>query len=195
MQLTRAQFIQKHFAAAKKATKNTGIFTDTLITQSLIESAGKINGVFYPGASKLATEYNNYFGIKIYPNYSGKIAIMQTREEDAQGNEYFVNAKFCAYNSFYDSAKGYVHFLQNNARYKNAGVFSAHNAAEQIKAIVNAGYATSLSYETLLLNVLTGVQKITSNIKAAAKNHLIPGVLIATTIVYLNRNKIFKNGR
>ena len=190
---TRAQFITANYAAAKKATKGSGVFIDTLMTQAILESAGKVGGFYYPEQSKLAKDFNNYFGIKFYPGYKGKIAIMQTREEDAQGNEYFVNAKFCAYNNFYDSAKGYVHFLQNNARYKKAGVFLAKNATEQLKAIFKSGYATALSYETLLLNVLQGVQKITSTIKETAKNYFIPGAIITASILYLYRKKIFKN--
>lgn len=158
MDAARKAFIIKHFNDAKKATKGTGIFPDTLLTQATVESKN--------GKSLLASKYHNYFGIKPYPKYKGQTVTFKTREEDAEGNSFYINAKFCAYNSFFEGAKGYVHFLKSNSRYSKAGVFTAENPSAQINALARAGYATENSYANILNSVLSSVSDVTKNLKS-----------------------------
>jgi len=184
MNETRANFITKYFSQANKATRGTGIFTDTLLTQAIIESKS--------GASELSKKYNNFFGIKVYPAYKGKFVEMKTREETKDGQNYFVTAKFCAYNDFFDSARGYVHFLKNNSRYVKAGVFSAKNSNEQLARIAKAGYATETSYVKILQSVLDSVSSFTKKIQP--KNFTIPLIGVSLVLVFLGTQKKLTNG-
>jgi len=53
-------------------------------------------------------------------------------------------------------------FLQQNTRYKKAGVFSAATPQDQARALQKAGYATDPKYAELLINIIVnyGLEKL-----------------------------------
>lgn len=156
---TREEFTLKYSPFIAKAVKGTGILVGTVIAQAIIESQGKTaDGSYKVGASKLAKESNNYFGIKCH-NWNGKTYNISTGEYKPSG-EYFVdkNACFRAYNSVEDSIKDYVKFLKENPRYEAAGVFNAKTVREQAEALKKAGYATALNYPSTIENVYNGIK-------------------------------------
>lgn len=180
MLLTREQFINKYTPLVNQLTKNTGIFAQTVFAQAIVESQGKVNGTYYPAQSKLSREAKNLFGIKADSSWKGKRYNINTGEYSSSGDYYIESADFRAYNSFEDSFKDYVNFLQVNPRYKKA--LSAPTFLEQVNELQRAGYATSPSYATLLYQVGTSIKRYidsaTTNIINVVKKNPLSSVLI-----------------
>jgi flagellum-specific peptidoglycan hydrolase FlgJ len=187
---TRKEFINEFGAYVHKVTRGTGILPGTLIAQLFLESSSK--GVV--GASKLSQEANNYFGIKCGGGWDGPKYYIETREV-LNGRSVMVPACFRAYGSIKDSIQDYVLFLQENPRYKNAGVFEAKTVKEQAQALKRAGYATAPAYADLVFNVYKPYAQLIEDQKTLMAGFSIKktlGVLLlasAATIIY---NKLFK---
>lgn len=159
MAYTREEFVEKYGGFIAKVVRGTGILQGTLIAQAIIESQGKMpDGNWRVGASKLARNSNNYFGIKCH-NWKGKTYNIDTGEYDSSGNKYVdKRACFRAYDSVEDSIKDYISFLKNNPRYEKAGVFSAKTVKDQAEALKRAGYATAPDYSSKIQSVYNGVK-------------------------------------
>jgi flagellum-specific peptidoglycan hydrolase FlgJ len=187
---TRKEFINEFGAYVHKVTRGTGILPGTLIAQLFLESSSK--GVV--GASKLSQEANNYFGIKCGGGWDGPKYYIETREV-LNGRSVMVPACFRAYGSIKDSIQDYVLFLQENPRYKNAGVFEAKTVKEQAQALKRAGYATAPAYADLVFNVYKPYAQLIEDQKTLMAGFSIKktlGVVLlasAATIIY---NKLFK---
>jgi flagellum-specific peptidoglycan hydrolase FlgJ len=177
--LNRAQWTKANFPAAQRATAGTGIFPETLLAIAIVESQGKVGRAFFPGQAPLARMANNFFGIKADRNYSGPTIRMNT-PRDAQPV-----STFRRYSSFEDSISDFVKFLQNNRRYRNAGVFTAPNYQEQILAIARAGYAEAPNYAEVITKVADSVAKVAGKVAGALKKGL-PGALIFAAIFFLS---------
>lgn len=169
MLLTRKEFIHKYEPVVRSAIANTGLFAETVFSQAIVESQGKVNGTYYPGQSKLARLYNNYFGIKANKGYIGPKVNLNTGEYDNSGNFFIVGDWFRTYDSFTDSVQDYVLFLKKNPRYKD--VFKAKNWKAQIKELQRAGYATNPNYSTLLITVGDSLQKWLTGAVNIVKNN------------------------
>ena len=113
--LSRTDFVKKYYSFVKQITQGTGIFIETLFAQAIIESQGKINGVYKVGGSKLAQYYNNLFGIKANSKWKGKKVNLQTREVYA-GTDVMITDGFRVYDRPEDSMLDYVDFLKVNPR-------------------------------------------------------------------------------
>jgi flagellum-specific peptidoglycan hydrolase FlgJ len=146
--MTNAEFVKQHYGQALVASKGSGIFIETLLGQSILETSS--------GKSLLSSKYNNYFGIKADKSWKGPSVNMKTGEV-FNGQKVTINSNFRVYTSFLDSAKDYIKFLTTNPRYTKAGVFTAKNYKEQIQAIKNAGYATGTNYVSSVLNIVSGI--------------------------------------
>jgi flagellum-specific peptidoglycan hydrolase FlgJ len=153
--LTRNEFINKYLPTVLNATKNTGIFPETVFTIAIIESQSKdASNNWYPGLSILAQQANNYFGIKADSSWKGKTITLNT-----PGDKNKIS-KFRSYNNFNESVKDFIKFLQSNPRYTNAGVFNALNHVEQLVSIAKAGYAESPNYQNLLIQVSKKINEV-----------------------------------
>lgn len=146
--MTNAEFVKQHYGQALVASKGSGIFIETLLGQSILETSS--------GKSKLSSKYNNYFGIKADKSWKGRSVNMSTGEV-FNGVPVTIKSNFRVYDSFLDSAKDYIKFLKENPRYTKAGVFKANNYKEQIQAIKNAGYATGTNYVSSVVNIVKGI--------------------------------------
>jgi flagellum-specific peptidoglycan hydrolase FlgJ len=157
---TREEFVKEYEPYINSVTKGTGILAGTLISQAIIESQGKgSDGNYYVGASKLAREANNYFGIKASKGWTGGVYNIDTGEYTSSGTKYTEKgAGFRKYNSVKDSIADYVKFLQSNPRYKEAGVFNAKTVEQQAKALQKAGYATNPDYSSMINKIYDGVK-------------------------------------
>lgn len=150
--LTREQFVKLYYGLAKQVTAGTGLFPQTLLSQAIVESQAQTsNGNFYPGESKLARTYHNYFGIKADRSWKGPRINLKTGEYDASGNYAYQNDFFRVYDNIGDSFRDYVKFLQTNPRYKK--VFKADTFKQQVKELQSAGYATNPQYADILTSV------------------------------------------
>jgi flagellum-specific peptidoglycan hydrolase FlgJ len=200
--MTNSEFVKKHFNEAFTAAKGSGIFVETLLGQSILETRS--------GKSLLSSKYNNYFGIKADKSWKGRSVNMKTGEV-FNGKAVTINSNFRVYDSFKDSAEDYIRFLKTNPRYTKAGVFNAKNYQEQIQAIKNAGYATGTNYVNSVVNIVKGItkditslsklvektkEKVKEGVKVAKENPIKTGVLVALLIVsgyvLLKQTKIIK---
>jgi flagellum-specific peptidoglycan hydrolase FlgJ len=146
--MTNAEFVKKHYNEAYEASKGSGIFVETLLGQSILETSS--------GKSQLSNKYNNYFGIKADSSWKGPSINMKTGEV-FDGKKVTINSNFRVYDSFKESAKDYIKFLKENPRYAKAGVFNAKDYKEQIQAIKNAGYATGTEYVSSVVRIVSGI--------------------------------------
>jgi flagellar protein FlgJ len=182
---SRKDFIKEFGAYVHKVTKGTGILPGTLIAQLFLESSSR--GIV--GASKLSQEANNYFGIKCGPSWDGPKYYIDTREV-INGQSTTVNACFRKYGSIKDSIQDYVLFLQENPRYRNAGVFKAKTVKEQAQALKAAGYATAPSYAQLVYDVYKPYAALIEEQKTLLAGFSIKKTLgavllaVAATIIY-----------
>lgn len=185
---TRVELIEKYGPFIVEQTKGTGILPGTLITQLIVESQGKVGGSFKVGGSTLSRNAQNYFGIKCGSSWKGPKYEIRTREEDKNGNSYFVVACFRKYNGIEESIKDYIRFLQTNQRYKNAGFFQQKTVLGQFQALKKAGYATAGGYVDLLNKVYTPLKnKIDSIPTTNGLNNIgliVPVVVLAASIYY-----------
>lgn len=179
--LSREDFVKQYAGAARAAAGSSGIFPETILAAAILESSGKKSGVWYVGASQLAREANNYFGIKATSTWKGKTYTINTREF-IKGQYITIPAKFRAYETVQDSFADYVSFLQRNSRYRKAGVFTAPTASEQVNRIAFAGYATDPNYSKLLNSLLITVRKF-----IPAPSTLAVLLLVAGAIYLINK--------
>lgn len=146
--MTRTEFIQKFTPVVIQAAAGSGLFPSLFMAQAILESSDK-NGV--PGASLLASKYNNYFGIKDSAAWTGKTVNLKTREV-YNGKSEIITDGFRVYDSPTESFADRVKFLKSNARYKK--VFAAVTPLQQAIELKAAGYATDPSYASILQSII-----------------------------------------
>lgn len=191
--MTKQELLNTYYPSAVAATANSGIFPQTLISQLILESGYDL--------SKLATTYNNFFGIKATPSFKGKVVSLNTYEY--LPNKTLITGTNKAYNNYasaiaagankmslfrtYATPKAgfidYVNFLKINPRYKN--VFTATTPQQQFTALQNAGYATSNTYANDLLSVYNSIKNYLPAIAVAGG-----GFFLIAIAAYLLINKI-----
>lgn len=162
--MTRPEFILKYYGDAKRATRGTGLFPETLLTQAILESLKS------SGLSLLAKQYKNYFGIKADRAWNGSVVSLTTaeyvnnRKITVRGtNKLYASRSqaiaqganpvtfFRVYSNTEAGFRGWVQFLQNNRRYSK--VFNQKNPISQFIELQRAGYATDPNYSSLLSNI------------------------------------------
>lgn len=163
----RTQWAQANAAAAVAATAGSGIFPSVLLSQAIIESSGLVNGIYVPGQSLLAKNYNNFFGIKASSQWKGKTITLQTGEV-VNGKRVTVPGVFRVYDSPKDSFSDFVSFLKTNPRYTTAGVFTATTPEQQAERIAAAGYATDPQYSAIVKSVIAQIKNIKPTVFPAA---------------------------
>lgn len=128
---SKKEFIKEVADIAYENYKEYNILPSITIAQAILESGW--------GESTLATDYNNYFGIKADNRWNGKSIEIKTKEN--YDDE--VVAAFRAYRSLKDSIRDQGKFLFENERYEKNGLFSGKTYKEQAQALENAGYSTA----------------------------------------------------
>jgi flagellum-specific peptidoglycan hydrolase FlgJ len=161
--MTPSEFISKYSIAVVQAVIGTKLFPSVKRAQLALETGwGK------------SVKGNNMTGIKASSGWTGKVISFTTREVIGGVSKYFTGTNqvynsmsavpanadkqtlFRYYDSTTDSIKDHSLFLQQNARYANAGVFSATTPQAQADALQKAGYATDPNYaKTLKLLIKT----------------------------------------
>lgn len=177
-------FGKKYFARAVEATRNTGLFPETLIAQAALESGW--------GRSRHAKDdVNNLFGIKADSSWKGRVISSSTKEFEKGSysgktgtNKFYKNrteaindganpsSLFRVYDDDTTAIKDWVSFLKQNTRYTNAGVFEAKTPEEQFAALKKGGYATSPTYVEKLTNVLNLFKKNNAELIKSVKEKI-----------------------
>ena len=110
------------------------------------------------------------------------------------GKSVTINSDFRVYDSFLDSAKDYISFLQKNPRYTKYGVFKAKDYKEQIQAIKNAGYATGTNYVSSVLKIVSGITDDIASFAGKNKTPIGVGVILLLVggIYYLKSKNLLQ---
>ena len=124
------------------ATEKGYKYPSAIIAQAICESGW--------GDSKLASKYNNYFGMKCGSSWKGKYTDLKTKEEYTKGTLTDIRAKFRAYDTLEQGIRGYFDFISAK-RYAN--LKKANSAHEYIEMLKADGYATSSTYVDTVYNI------------------------------------------
>lgn len=136
-------FIQQHQAAVINACAGTNLYPSVKMAQMILESGR--------GGSWLATNANNYFGIKKGVGWTGK-TVNRTDKADNYGKG--SNDAYRVYTNVEDNIRDHTAFLQKNKRYTTHGVFRAESPRAQAQALAQAGYAASNGYADKIMGVI-----------------------------------------
>ena len=142
--MTNSEFIEEIATYVKKYAGDYGIMVHSpIIAQAILESGW--------GRSTLASEYNNYFGLKCGGAWTGKSVNMATQEEYTAGVMTDIRDNFRVFDSMEDGVIGYFDFI-NYSRYSN--LKGVTDPEEYCRLIKEDGYATSSTYVNSLLRVI-----------------------------------------
>ena len=138
-------FIETIGPLIRKEAINRGYFVASpVIAQACLESNY--------GRSVLSARYFNYFGLKCGSSWKGKSVNLSTKEEYTTGVLTTIRDNFRVYNSAAEGVKGYYDFISAK-RYSN--LKSAKSPYDYLTLIKADGYATSSTYVTSNMNVIT----------------------------------------
>ncbi len=150
------QFVNKLKPYAEKAARALGVDASVIIAQAALETGwGKKVVRNSLGSS------NNLFNIKADKRWDGDKVATQTLEV-YNGVPVKERADFRSYSSYQESFKDYVHFLNENPRYRVA-LQHKGDTKSFIHGIHQAGYATDPTYADKVLRVKSQVDEILSN--------------------------------
>ena len=130
-------YIQKYKDISISEMKRTGIPASITMAQGILESGF--------GKSALTLRSNNHFGIKCHSSWVGKRTY---HDDDRQGE------CFRVYDQAEDSYKNHSDFLVKNNRYKFLFRLSKDDYASWAYGLQEAGYATSKTYASRLINLI-----------------------------------------
>ena len=137
-------FISKVAKAVQKLAPTYGIkVVSPIVAQCIVESGW--------GESRLAKDYNNFFGIKAGSNWTGKSVNLKTNEEYEPGTITTITDAFRVYDSLEEGVKGYFDLIQL-PRYAN--LKGVTDPSEYCRLIKQDGYATDSKYVDTLLSVI-----------------------------------------
>lgn len=150
-------FISQWKDTAIKQMEQYGIPASITLAQAALESAW--------GGSRLATQGNNYFGIKCH-NWSGETI---TADDDAKGE------CFRKYKSADQSFKDHSKFIKDNNRYKSLFKLAKNDYEGWAEGLEIAGYATSSGYGDSLISIIKkyGLNKYDSGESSKSDSKLV----------------------
>ncbi|MBR4810299.1 MAG: glucosaminidase domain-containing protein [Bacteroidaceae bacterium] len=132
-----ASYIARYSDIAVEQMKKYGIPASITLAQGLLESDA--------GRSSLTTKCNNHFGIKCHNDWKGR----KMYHDDDEKNECFR-----CYRDAEDSFRDHSVFLVNGARYQSLFKLSVTDYKGWAKGLKAAGYATSPTYATKLIEII-----------------------------------------
>ncbi len=171
-------FISKNANDVIKSVQGSGFFPSLKMAQMIIESSGKDeHGKFGIGKGMAVRKANNYFGIKADKRWKGKRIALNTPKDGKPVSFFRV------YPTALDSLKDHTLFLQQNARYKNHGVFAAKTPQAQAEALQKAGYSESPTYGKALMAIVKAyhLEQLDGKKSSATGTSLTPYIAIGTT--------------
>jgi len=141
--MTPKDFIAAIGPAARASMAKTRIFASFTIAEAALESAW--------GASQLAQQAFNLFGVKADPSWGGDVLTMNTRE-CLNKQWVMVPARWRKYPDWLSCIQDHAAFLLTNDRYQPA--LTCHGVEDFTKAIQHAGYATDPDYAAKIMAVI-----------------------------------------
>jgi len=146
--VSQDEFINFLKDGAIEGWKKYGILPSVSAAQAILESNW--------GKSELAVKANNLFGVKASDGWKGDKYLVETKEQDKNGNEFTVKAYFRKYESWSDSVEDHGTFFTSTPwREKNyATVIGEKDYKKQAKELQNSGYATDKQYANKLIRLI-----------------------------------------
>jgi flagellum-specific peptidoglycan hydrolase FlgJ len=135
-------FISAIGPSARASMAKTRIPASFTVAEAALESGW--------GASKLAVEARNLFGVKADPSWTGETVSMMTKEF-MRGQPVMVPARWRKYPDWISCIQDHAAFLLHK-RYEIA--FTCHAVEDFTKAIQAAGYATDPEYASKIMAVI-----------------------------------------
>jgi len=144
---SKEEFINQMLPYAQRAACVLGVDANLLLAQAALET-GWGQAVIKNGQGESSF---NLFNIKADKSWQGKQAKSMTLEFDG-GVARKEMAGFRSYDSYKDSFDDYVNFIKSNPRYSEA-LKKVGNAAQYIRELQQAGYATDPRYAEKVMNI------------------------------------------
>lgn len=141
--MTPEDFIAAIGPAARASAIRTRVPASFAIAEGALESGW--------GASQLALQARNLFGVKADLAWRGDVLLMPTREF-LKGQWRMQPARWRKYPDWQGCIDDHAAFLQANPRYKPA--FSCRGGEAFARAVATAGYATDPQYADKLIAVM-----------------------------------------
>ena len=132
-----AAYIARYSDMAVEQMKKYGIPASITLAQGLLESDA--------GRSSLAVKCNNHFGIKCHNDWTGR---KMYHDDDAR------QECFRCYRNAGDSYRDHSLFLAGGARYQSLFSLGTTDYKGWAKGLKAAGYATSSTYATKLIEII-----------------------------------------
>ncbi len=132
-----AEYIAKYSDLAVEQMRKYGIPASITLAQGLLESDA--------GRSVLTTKCNNHFGIKCHSDWTGR---RMYHDDDEKGE------CFRCYRNAEQSFRDHSLFLVNGARYQSLFKLGNTDYKGWAKGLKAAGYATSPTYATKLIELI-----------------------------------------
>ncbi|MDD5249661.1 MAG: glucosaminidase domain-containing protein [Rhodocyclaceae bacterium] len=140
-------FIALISPAAQTSAKTSGIPASFTVAEAALESDW--------GASQLARNAMNLFGVKADASWHGDVLTLNTREY-LHGTWVIVPARWRKYSDWQGCMDDHAAFLRHNRRY--ASCFLAATGEAFARAVAAAGYATDPLYADKLISVMRAHQ-------------------------------------
>lgn len=135
------RYVNRYADMAVEQMERYGVPASITLAQGLLESRA--------GTSRLVTEGNNHFGIKCGGSWKGRYMLMT---DDAP------NEKFRVYKNAAESYEDHSLFLKQNRRYSSLFNLKPTDYKGWAYGLKKAGYATSPTYATSLINLIEKYQ-------------------------------------
>lgn len=145
-QVEHSAFIKKVSPYAVVLGKQYGVLPSITIAQAILESNW--------GTSSLASQYNNYFGIK--GDDPANTKVLQTKEY-TDGQWITINGRFRVYSDFRESMKDHTTLLVNGTSWNSQQykqVIQSNDYVEAAVALQKDGYATDPGYTTKIIRII-----------------------------------------
>ena len=143
-------FIDRVKTGAMQGWKDRKVLPSVSIAQAILESGW--------GDSGLTTQSNNLFGIKADSTWKGRTVNMRTAEYDGNGNKYYINADFRAYDSLDASILDHSNYFYDstgtNVRSRYAAFIGETDYKKACVALQASGYATASNYGSTLVSLI-----------------------------------------
>ena len=136
-------FISLIGPAAQASAKLTGVPASFTVAEAALESGW--------GASQLASQGKNLFGVKADRSWNGEVLTLNTREF-LHGTWVMVPACWRKYANWQTCMDDHAAFLHQNRRYESCFLCTTGDAFA--KAVAQAGYATDPDYAAKLVSII-----------------------------------------
>lgn len=143
--MTPQEFIAAIAPAAQASAAITKIPASFVTAQAALESGW--------GASKLAQQAYNLFGVKADAAWQGDVLELPTREY-LHGQWVTVPARWRRYAGWLECINDHARFLTDNPRYRAA--FEHADVRGFVRAVAAAGYATDPDYAAKIISIIDG---------------------------------------